>query len=121
MKFLADMGVSPRTVAFLRSLGHEALRLPEVGLAQAEDAEVIARAAHEGEVVLTFDLDYPALLALRQEERASAIVFRTVIADPAWINSRLAQCLPLILQPLNEGAIVVVEDDRLRIRLFVEL
>ena len=74
-----------------------------------------------GEVVLTFDLDYPALLALRQVGRASAIVFRTVIADPAWINSRLPQCLPLILQPLNEGAIVVVEDDRLRIRLFVEL
>ncbi len=92
-----------------------------MGLAQAEDAEVIARAAHEGEVVLTFDLDYAALLALRQAERASAIVFGTVIADPAWINSRFADCLPLILQPLNEGAIVVVEEDRLRIRLFVEL
>ena len=115
------MGVSPRTVTFLRSLGHEAVRLPEVGLTQAGDIEVIARAAREGEVVLTFDLDYPALLALRQARRASAILFRTVIADPAWINSRLAECLPLILQPLNEGAIVVVEDDRVRIRLLAEL
>lgn len=121
MKFPADMGVSPRTVAFLRSLGHEAVRLPEVGMSQSEDIEVIARAAREGEVVLTFDLDYPALLALRQAERASAIVFRTVIADPGWINSRLAVSLPMILQPLNEGAIVVVEDDRVRIRLLVEL
>lgn len=115
------MGVSPRTVAFLRRLGHEAVRLSEVGLAQASDMEVIFRAAQQREVVLTFDLDYPALLALGLVARASAVVFRTINADPDWVNSRLVDCLPLISHPLEEGAIIVVEDDRVRIRRFAEL
>jgi hypothetical protein len=42
VKFLADMGVSPLTVAFLRKIGHEATRLPEVGLERRSDADVIA-------------------------------------------------------------------------------
>ena len=121
MKFLADMGVSPRTVAFLKRLGHDAARLPEVGLARASDAEVISRAAHRGEVVVTFDLDYPALLALRREPRASAILIRTMSADADWINSRLADCLERVRQPLEEGAIVVIEDYRVRIRRFSDL
>lgn len=70
--------------------------------------------------MLTFDLDYPALLALRQAERASAILFRTINADPGWINSRLAETLPLISHALDEGAIVVVEDGRIRIRRFLD-
>lgn len=115
------MGVSPGTVDFLKRLGHEAVRLSEVGLARASDIEVVSRAAREGEIVLTFDLDYPALLALREAERASAIVFRTTNADPVWINSRLADSLPLISVALKEGAIVALEDARIRVRRFAEL
>ncbi|MFB3922991.1 MAG: DUF5615 family PIN-like protein [Terriglobia bacterium] len=121
MKFLANMGISPRTVAFLRDFGHEAVRLPEIGMDRASDMEVIALASREGQVVLTFDLDYPALLALNVKGRASAIVFRTTKADATWINSRLEQFLPMIESALLEGAIVVVEDDRARIRRFVDL
>jgi predicted nuclease of predicted toxin-antitoxin system len=115
------MGVSPRTVAFLRSLGHEAIRLHEIGLDRTSDSDVIARAVREGQVVLTFDLDYPALLALRTENRVSAVIIRTVSADSAWVNARLAECLPLMASALQEGAIVVLEDGRIRIRKFVDL
>jgi predicted nuclease of predicted toxin-antitoxin system len=121
VKFLANMGVSPRTVAFLRELGHEAVRLSDLGLDRADDIEVIAQAARQGQVVLTFDLDYPALLALGRKDRVSAIVVRTVIADPTWINSRLLQSLPFAEDALKEGAIVVVEDDRIRVRKFSDL
>lgn len=83
MKFLADMGISPVTVSFLRGIGHEAVRLPEVGLERRSDADVIAYAISRGQVVLTFDLDYPALLALNPTSRVSAIVFRTLTAIPS--------------------------------------
>ncbi|MBI1983233.1 MAG: DUF5615 family PIN-like protein [Acidobacteria bacterium] len=115
------MGISPRTVKFLRELGHDAVRLSDFGMERASDFDVIAHAAHESQVVLTFDLDYPALLALGRTERVSSVLFRTVIADPAWINSRLSQCLPLVEDALREGAIVIVEDDRVRVRRFVDL
>ena len=121
MKFLADMGISPVTVAFLRGIGHEAVRLLEVGLERRSDADVIAYAMSRGQVVMTFDLDYPTLLALNPGSRVSAIVFRTLRAEPEWINERLRETLPLMTDALTAGAIVVVEDDRIRIRRFVDL
>ena len=119
MKFLADMGVSPRTVAFLKELGHETVRLNEVGLDRAGDADVVGHAVRQ--IVLTFDLDYPALLTLQPARRTSAIVFRTVNADALWINSRLADSLPLVQEALEQGAIVVVEDARVRVRRYLDL
>jgi predicted nuclease of predicted toxin-antitoxin system len=121
VKFLADMGVSPKTVTFLRELGHEAVRLPDVGLERRSDADVIAYALRHRQVVLTFDLDYPALLALNPSSRVSAIIFRTRGARPKWINQRLGETLPLLADALTDGAIVVVEDDRMRVRRFLAL
>ncbi len=115
------MGISPRTVAFLRSIGHDTVRLDERGLERFSDREIISCAVSEGRVVLTFDLDYPALLALEPENRVSAVILRTACADPNWINARLKNCLPLMDEALQEGAVVVVEDARLRIRKFVDL
>jgi predicted nuclease of predicted toxin-antitoxin system len=121
VKFLADMGVSPLTVAFLRELGHEAVRLPDVGLGRRSDADVITFAMRHGQVVLTFDLDYPALLALNPTSRVSAIIFRTLSAEPERINQRLGEILPLLEDALTEGSIVVVEDHRIRVRRFLDL
>ena len=121
MKFLADMGVSPLTVEFLRRLGHEALRLSEANLERVSDAEVIAHAVRNRQVVVTFDLDYPALLALHPANRVSAIILRTNSADPEWINQRFRETLPLMSDALGQGAIVVVEDDRIRVRYFSDL
>ena len=115
------MGVSPVTVAFLRKHRHEAVRLAEIGLERASDADVIAYAMHQGQVVLTFDLDYPALLALNPSSRVSAIIFRTLNAEPEWINRRLSETLPLLAEALREGALVVIEDYRIRVRRFLDL
>jgi len=48
MKFLADMGISPRTVRFLCNLGHEALHLHEQGLDQMADSNIMGKARNEG-------------------------------------------------------------------------
>jgi Domain of unknown function (DUF5615) len=37
VKFLADMGISPKTVAFLHALGHDAVHLSEQGLERLPD------------------------------------------------------------------------------------
>ena len=121
MRFLADMGVSPATVQFLRSLGHEAVRLSELGREKLSDQEVIADAREHGQIVITFDLDYPALLALDPTSRASAIILRTSSAEPEWVNQRLRDTLPLMADALIEGAIAVIEDDRIRMRRFIDL
>jgi predicted nuclease of predicted toxin-antitoxin system len=58
MKFLADMGISPRSAAFLRSLDHDAIHLHEEGLDRLSDASILSKALDEGRVVLTHDLDF---------------------------------------------------------------
>jgi len=50
MKFLADMGVSLRTVAWLRSNGPDAIHLAEQQLARLPDIEVFAKAVAEGRI-----------------------------------------------------------------------
>src|SRR5712691_2497701 len=64
MRFLADAGVSPKTVEFLRQLGHEAVHVRALGLQRATDPELVARAREDSSVVLTFDLDFGDVLAL---------------------------------------------------------
>lgn len=41
MRFLADMGISPKTVAFLRGLGHDAVHLHALGLDRLPDSAIL--------------------------------------------------------------------------------
>jgi len=44
MRFLADMGISPRTVAFLRERSHDADHLVDRGEQQLENRHILALA-----------------------------------------------------------------------------
>ncbi len=61
MKFLADMGISPKTVSFLNSLAHDAVHLKDQGLQRAFDSFILEKALNEGRVLLTHDLDFAEL------------------------------------------------------------
>ena len=41
MKFLADMGISPGAVLFLRHLGYDAIHLHELGLDRLPDPQIL--------------------------------------------------------------------------------
>ena len=56
MRFLADAGISPKTVKLLKQLGHEATHVRTLGLQRAPDTQVIQRARSDGSIVLMFDL-----------------------------------------------------------------
>ena len=58
MRFLGDAGISPKTIAFLRGLDHDAVHVRTLGLERADDSRVV-HAAADWRVVLTFDLDSP--------------------------------------------------------------
>ena len=53
MKFLADMGISPRVVEELRQQGHEAIHLLERRLNRMVDGDILQMAQQEGRVLLT--------------------------------------------------------------------
>ncbi len=50
MKLLADLHVSPRTVALLRTLGHEVVRVDAILPKTASDEEIVAARGIRGAV-----------------------------------------------------------------------
>jgi predicted nuclease of predicted toxin-antitoxin system len=87
-------------------------------MARAEDAEIFERAAKEERIVVSADTDFGALLALRQEARPSVILFRcTGQRRPEEQVVLLEANLPHTQAVLRTGAVVVLEDTRVRVRL----
>ncbi|HEY6560522.1 MAG TPA: DUF5615 family PIN-like protein [Polyangiaceae bacterium] len=76
MRFLADMGVSPRVVEWLRSVGHDAVHLRDEQLHRLPNGEIFAKAAAENRFILTFDLDFAEIVALSGNHRTGVVVFR---------------------------------------------
>ena len=116
MRFLADMGVSMSTVRALRAQGHQAVHLRELGLGTLSDADILERARQEERVVLTFDLDFGDLLAAGSFDLPSVIVFRLHNQTPSFVTPTLLDVLAHQGRALEDGAIVIIEDTRHRVR-----
>lgn len=64
MKLLLDQGLPLSAAALLRDAGIDTIRIGEIGMSEAEDADIIQRARDEEHIVATFDADFHTLLAL---------------------------------------------------------
>jgi predicted nuclease of predicted toxin-antitoxin system len=116
MKFLADMGISPRTVAFLRSQGHDAVHLHEQGLDRHEDPAILEKARNEGCVLLTHDLDFGELLAAAGTALPSVVIFRLQNMRPERVSDYLEIITSRYVGSLQMGAIASVNERQIRIR-----
>jgi len=116
MRFLADMGVDIRVVQWLRQNGHDAKHLRDEGLHRIPNGEIFVKAISENRVIVTFDLDFGEIVALSQGEKASVILFRLHNTRTPHLIKRLATVLADATEALEQGAVVVVEESRHRIR-----
>ena len=116
MRFLADAGISPKTVDFLRRNGHEAVHVREIGMQRAADQLLVEKAQAEDRILLTFDLDFGGILALGVIDRPSVVIFRLTDERADSVNRRLDGVLSEQAEALASGALILVEDARYRIR-----
>jgi len=116
MRFLADMGVSPRVVEWLRANGHDAAHLRDEGLHRLPNGEIFQKAAREGRIVLTFDLDFGEIVAASGSQIVSVILFRLRNTRTDFVILRLNDVLIRSNVELAAGAVVIVEDGRHRVR-----
>lgn len=116
MKFLADMGISPKLVARLNAEGHDAVHLVERGWERFTDAQIVDRAALEGRVILTVDLDFGALLAPSRRRWPSVIIFRLTHQSVDAVHGHLMQCIGVSAQDIEAGAIISVREGLIRTR-----
>jgi predicted nuclease of predicted toxin-antitoxin system len=116
MKFLVDMGISPRVVSALRERGHEAVHLQEQGLGRMPDGEILAKARNEGRVLLTHDLDFGELLAASGGVIPSVIIFRLKDMRADNVNFHLFSILEKQSAVLEKGVVCSVTERKVRIR-----
>jgi len=116
MKFLADMGISPRVVDFLVQLGHQAAHLHPQGLHRLKDSQILEKARQEGAILLTHDLDFADLLAASGADLPSVVIFRLRNMHPENVNRYLLNVVSQFGQVLEKGAILVVTEGRVRAR-----
>lgn len=117
MRFLADMGISLRTVRWLREQGHDVVHLHELGLQRLPDEEILTKAREDKRILLTMDLDFSYLLALSKGVAPSIILFRLLDERAEMVNARLFQVLQHCSDELEAGAIVSVSERSIRVRV----
>ncbi len=88
------MHISPPTVDFLRSFGHDAVRVDEVLSAGATDEEIIDWAAQDRRTILTRDLDFSAPIALSGKATPSVISLQLSSSRTDLVNAGLEKVLP---------------------------
>src|SRR4029077_5599240 len=118
LKFLVDSAVSPLLTVALRDAGHDAVHTLDYGLASSTDETVLLRAMTEGRIVITSDTDFGELLAQSGASQPSVILFRRSSGKPSAEFALLTAVLNHleVREALANGAIIVVDPRRMRIR-----
>lgn len=116
MRFLIDNALSPRIAEGLNKAGHDAIHVREIGLASATDDEILSHAKKDRRVIVSADTDFGTLLALKNAPVPSLILFRRSDKRPLALLKLLIDTIDIIQEDVDKRAVVVIEDQRLRIR-----
>lgn len=116
MRFLADMGISAKTVSFLKAHGHKAVHLHDQRLDRMMDGDILNKALSEERIVLTHDLDFGDLMAAKGWHLPSVIIFRLHNMKPEQVNRHLSEIVSRHGDMLEQGAVITVTEGKTRVR-----
>lgn len=114
--FLANMNISPLTVEALKNHGWDIIRVSEVMDQKSKDIDVLLFAQKQNRVVITQDLDFSQILALRGYPKPSLISLRFENARPDFLTARIIDVVSNMEKELEEGVVVTVDEISARYR-----
>lgn len=116
MKFLLDAHMPLTLAELLSQKGHSCRHIALIGQPGAKDAEIVIEATTHEEVILTHDLDFGTLLAFSGASKPSVLIFRVNPINATIFYQLIIDNWPILEFPLQEGAIIILEQENLRIR-----
>lgn len=116
MKFLVDEALQDEVAHRLAGAGHDASHIRLLGLAGHTDDEVMALAISEDRVLVTTDTDFGTILALTGADGPNVLLLRGIGDSVTERVAAILDALPRVEYELSEGAVVVIEEDRYRVR-----
>lgn len=116
MRLLVDEALQDAVAHRLVTSGHDATHVRILGLAGHTDDEVMALAIADDRILVTTDTDFGTILALTGAAGPSVLLLRGIGDSVDERVDALLDVLPRAERVLSEGAVVVIEPDRYRIR-----
>jgi predicted nuclease of predicted toxin-antitoxin system len=116
IELLLDQGLAPRAAALLVEQGIMAVHVSELGLAQAQDAEILQAARDSGWVCVTLDHDFHAHLAIAGHGRPSVILLRVEGLSAQQQADLIASISLQCEAALTQGAAISADGSNVRIR-----
>lgn len=116
MKFLLDENIPPSLVLHLRAAGYEVRHVALEGLRAFSDFTIAEAAILNSEIIITHDTDFGTILALTGQDKPSVILFRWQKAAVEDFVQFLKKHGQYLKEPLENGALIVVDEEKIRIR-----
>jgi uncharacterized protein with PIN domain len=97
MRFLLDHDVYAITARYLMTLGHDVQTVAQLGLAEADDEELLAAAREQDRLLVTRDRDFGNLVFVRALGQGAYTCEYSRQLEFRFIKN-LHECLPFILR-----------------------
>lgn len=117
IKILVDMNLPPSWISVLQGAGWSAVHWSTVGNPQATDRTLMQWAQVNQYVVFAHDLDFGTILALTHASGPSVIQVRGQNVLPDHMGSLVIAAIRQHEAELEQGALVVVDEHRQRVRV----
>jgi predicted nuclease of predicted toxin-antitoxin system len=115
MKFLLDQDVYGQTGKFLNELGHDIIRVSQLGLSQASDEELLEEARKQARILVTRDRDYGNLVFV-QGIAVGVLYLRMLPSTKNEVHKELGRVLKMHSEQDLRQMFVVVEPGGHRLR-----
>lgn len=117
MRLVIDENLSPRWCDYFAPLGITASHWRDIGNIGDADDTIFDYACGQGAVIVTQDLDFTRMLALRGARLPSVIQLRVPCPVPELVGPLLLQILENHRTQLLAGCLISLESNRQRLRL----
>ena len=116
MKLILDENLSPLHASELRSLGHDAYAVVEVGLSGAADVEIRRFANEEGRVLVSLDADFANVIRFPPEGTPGVVRLKIHPPTEESIRQSILRALERLQNMDLAGCLAIVDPKKIRVR-----